>query len=72
VLPAHLTLAELERRMAADPGALAYLQAVSRARFGSPGPAPNAAQRRALRGALASGLGLSGRLRALWAVPPRW
>jgi hypothetical protein len=71
-LPAHLTLAELERRMAADPGALAYLQAVSHARFGTPGPPPSPAQRRALRGALASGLGLSGRLRALWAVPPRW
>jgi hypothetical protein len=71
-LPAHLTLAELERRMGHDPGTLAYLQAVSRARFGIPGPAPSRAQRRALRGALAAGLGLSGRLRALWALPPRW
>jgi hypothetical protein len=71
-LPAHLTLAELERRMAHDPGALAYLQVVSRARFGVAGPAPSRAQRRALRGALAAGLGLSGRLRALWALPPRW
>jgi hypothetical protein len=71
-LPAHLTLAELERRMVNDPGAMAYLQAVSRARFGGPGPVPSPAQRRALRRALAAGLGLSGRLRALWALPPRW
>jgi protein-glutamine gamma-glutamyltransferase len=71
-LPAHLTLAELQRRMVNDPGALAYLQAISRARFGGPGPLPTPAQRRALRGALAAGLGVSGHLRALWALPPRW
>ena len=33
---------------------------------------PTAAQRRALRGSCAAGLGIGGMLRALWALPPRW
>lgn len=71
-LAPQLTLAELERRMVNDPGAVGYVQAITRARFGTGGARPSAAERRALRNALASGLGLSGRLRALWALPPRW
>ena len=34
-------------------------------------PAPTPRQRRALRRELAAGLGLGGRIRALWALPPR-
>jgi hypothetical protein len=71
-LPAQLTLSELERRMADHPGALGYVEAITRARFGGGGAPPSPSQRRALRGALRAGLGVSGRLRALWALPPRW
>ncbi len=71
-LAPHVTLAELERRMAGLPGAEGYLRTLSAARFGvgSPDAVPGRVERRALRAHLRAGLGASGRLRALWAVPP--
>jgi protein-glutamine gamma-glutamyltransferase len=40
-------------------------------RFGGSSDRPTARQRRAVRAALRDGLGPLGRLRALWAFPPR-
>jgi transglutaminase-like putative cysteine protease len=59
------TLRALERR---NPEAGAYLRTLADRRFGFGGGAPTTAQRRALRRALARS---AGRLRALWALPPR-
>lgn len=70
-IEAETTLLELERRFAADPGARDYIRALSRRRYARDAPGPTAEQRAALRTALARGLGLSGRLRALWALSPR-
>lgn len=64
--PASTTLAELERGL----GGSAYLRALRAARYGT-GVPPTAAERAAFRRELAAGLGWSGRLRALWALPPR-
>jgi protein-glutamine gamma-glutamyltransferase len=65
------TLRQLERRLGAPPEATAYLRALSASRYGPAPTPPTPAQRRALRRALAQGLGPAGRLRALWALPPR-
>jgi transglutaminase-like putative cysteine protease len=65
------TLASLERRFADSPDAVAYVRALRLARYGVPGDPPSRAQRRALRHQLSFGLGAAGRLRALWALPPR-
>jgi protein-glutamine gamma-glutamyltransferase len=65
------TLRGLERRFGSDPDAVGYLRALADRRFGLAGGGPSAAQRRGLRRALARGLGPGGRLRALWALPPR-
>jgi hypothetical protein len=66
------TLHQLERRIGShSPEAAGYLKALTAGRYG---PAPvqtTRAGRRALRRALASGLGPTGRVRALWALPPR-
>jgi protein-glutamine gamma-glutamyltransferase len=70
-LPGGTTLRQLEQRLGASSDATAYLRALSASRYGPAGVAPTAAQRRALRRALAQGLGPVGRLRALWALPPR-
>jgi protein-glutamine gamma-glutamyltransferase len=40
-------------------------------RYGGAGGAPTMGQRRALRRELGRGLGFIGRIRALWALPPR-
>jgi transglutaminase superfamily protein len=64
------TLARLEDRFRSDAGAAGYLRALRSRRFGFTAGAP-AGTRRDLRRALAQGLGLTGRLRALWALPPR-
>ncbi|HMJ36623.1 MAG TPA: transglutaminase-like domain-containing protein [Baekduia sp.] len=66
-----MTLARLERLLAGNDGALGYLRALRLARYGAGSPAPTAEQRRALRRELGAGLGLRGRLRSLWALPPR-
>ncbi len=68
--PAGLTLAALERRLAFSPEAAGYVRAIRLGRFGGVPAAPTAAGRRALRGQLRAGLGLRGRLQALWALPP--
>jgi transglutaminase-like putative cysteine protease len=65
------TLCALERRLGARPGAAAYLRALRAHRFAATAPPPTLAERRGLRRALARGLGLRGRARALWALPPR-
>ena len=70
-LPTGTTLRQLERRLGAPPEATAYLRALSASRYGPAPSPPTAAQRKALRRALAQGLGPAGRLRALWALPPR-
>ncbi len=65
------TLAQLQQRFASSPDARRYLSAVARARYaGDDGPGPD--ERRALRRALAAGLGVRGHLRAWWALPPPW
>jgi transglutaminase-like putative cysteine protease len=64
------TLRQLEVRLGSSPEAVAYLRALSAARYGAAPAAPTGAQRRALRRALGDGLGPTGRLRAWWALPP--
>jgi transglutaminase-like putative cysteine protease len=70
-LTEDVTLAALERRFADAPDAAAYVRALRLNRYGAAGGPPTAAQRRALRRQLAFGLGAIGRVRALWALPPR-
>jgi transglutaminase-like putative cysteine protease len=65
------TLATLERRYQASPEAAAYVRALRLARFSDGVGRPTGAQRRALRAQMREGLGLIGRLRALWALPPQ-
>jgi transglutaminase-like putative cysteine protease len=65
------TLRQLEQRLGASEGATAYLRALSASRYGRTTELPTASDRRALRRALAQGLGWAGRLRAFWALPPR-
>jgi transglutaminase-like putative cysteine protease len=66
------TLHQLERRLGShSPEAAGYLHALTAARYAPAPPPTTRAGRRALRRALASGLGPTGRLRALWALPPR-
>ena len=69
-LPAGTTLTGVEARFASDPAAAAYVRALRQQRFAGVSAAPTAAQRRAVRRALAAG-GPMARLRAWWAVPPR-
>jgi len=66
------TLAALEEGLVAWPGALAYVRAVRLARFGGRPVRPSPVERADLRRALAAGGGASGRLRAWWALPPRF
>jgi transglutaminase superfamily protein len=66
----ELTLRQLERRLRGAPDAAAYVRAVREAHYGYGTPATRA-QRRALRHELARGLGVGGRVRAWWALPPR-
>jgi transglutaminase-like putative cysteine protease len=70
-LPGGATLASLESRFHGSPDAAAYVRALRLERYGHAAGAPTASGRRAVRSELASGLGLSGRLRAFWALPPR-
>ena len=67
-----VTLAALEHRFRDSPPAAQYVRAIRNLRFGGASELPTAAQRRALRAELGDGLGMLGRLRALWALPPRW
>jgi len=69
-LAAGATLASLEYRMVGSTAA-AYVRALRLQRFGGATDPPTPGQRRALRAHLRAGLGPLGRLRALWALPPR-
>jgi transglutaminase-like putative cysteine protease len=66
------TMTQLERRLGShSPEVSQYLRALAAGRYArSPEPPPRAG-RRALRRALAQGLGFGARTRALWALPPR-
>jgi protein-glutamine gamma-glutamyltransferase len=66
-----VTLASLEHRFRFSPAAADYIRAIRLARFGGQHELPTPAQRRAFRAQLSLGLGTIGRLRALWALPPR-
>ncbi|MFL5862201.1 MAG: transglutaminase family protein, partial [Solirubrobacteraceae bacterium] len=66
-----VTLAGLERRLHSSPEAEAYVRTLRLSRYGGGADSPSAAQRRALRRELGRGLGFIGRVRALWALPPR-
>jgi hypothetical protein len=65
------TLRSLEERFARSPAAAGYVRAVRDLRYGGRPSSPTPAQRRGLRAELARGMGLTGRLRAWWALPPR-
>jgi len=65
------TLAEIERRFRRSTEAAGYVRAVGRARYADVAELPTPGQRRALRAHLAEGRGTFGRLRAIWALPPR-
>jgi transglutaminase-like putative cysteine protease len=67
-----VTLAALEHRYRNSQDAVGYIRAIRIMRFAGGSRAPTNAQRRALRAQLCAGLGFTGRLRALWALPPRW
>ncbi|MEA2241584.1 MAG: protein-glutamine gamma-glutamyltransferase [Solirubrobacteraceae bacterium] len=65
-----LTLELLARRFAGT-AAEGYLRTLAGARYGYEPGSPTREQRAALRRELGAGLGLRGRLRAWWALPPR-
>lgn len=66
------TLTQLEGRLGShSPEVAAYLRALASGRYAAVPERPSRGGRRALRRALAQGLGFGGRLRALWAMPPR-
>jgi hypothetical protein len=66
-----ITLVALERRLHSAPDAEAYVRTLRLSRYGARAGSPSTAQRRALRRELGRGLGFIGRMRALWALPPR-
>ncbi len=67
-----VTLADLEHRYRNSADAVGYIRAIRMMRFAGASKPPTKAQRKALRAQLGAGLGFTGRLRALWALPPRW
>ncbi len=67
-----VTLVALEHRFRDSQPAAQYVRAIRMLRFGGASELPTVAQRRAVRRQLRFGLGTLGRLRALWALPPRW
>jgi transglutaminase-like putative cysteine protease len=79
-LEGRTTLSGLEHRLAGSPDAEAYVRALRLARFGPESrqgdegvPSGHSLHgRRALRRALGNSLGPIGRVRAWWALPPRW
>ncbi len=66
-----VTLAGLEHRFRDAPAAAGYIRALRLERYGGWPEPPSRRGRRALREQLRRDLGLAGRLRALWALPPR-
>jgi transglutaminase-like putative cysteine protease len=67
----EVTLAALERRFRDSPAAAAYIRGLRLGRYAGLAPEVVPGGRRALREQLRRGLGMTGRLRALWALPPR-
>jgi hypothetical protein len=65
-----LTLAALEERFRSAPEAASYVRTLRNGRYGWGGRPPTRAERVALRRELRAGLGLRGRARSLWALPP--
>ena len=66
------TLMGLEHRLGShSPEVSAYLRALAAGRYALTSSPPPRTGRRALRRALAQGLGFGGRARAWWALPPR-
>jgi protein-glutamine gamma-glutamyltransferase len=70
-LSGGVTLAALEHRLRGSTGAAGYIRTLRLRRFGASSGRPSSAERRALRAELRAGLGPLGRVRALWALPPR-
>jgi hypothetical protein len=70
-LSPQATLQSLEQRLRSSPAAADYVREIRLQRFGGGEDRPRANGRTALRAALGQGLGAVGRLRALWALPPR-
>ncbi|MGH2870312.1 MAG: transglutaminase domain-containing protein [Solirubrobacteraceae bacterium] len=70
-LAAGVTLTDLEHRFRDSPAAAGYVRALRLARYRGADGVRIPGARRALRQQLREGLGLSGRVRALWALPPR-
>ncbi|HXO10424.1 MAG TPA: transglutaminaseTgpA domain-containing protein, partial [Solirubrobacteraceae bacterium] len=67
-----VTLAGLEHRYRESPAAAAYIRSLRMERYGGDGGRRGRRGRGALRQQLRRDLGLAGRLRALWALPPRF
>ncbi len=67
-----VTLAALEDRFGSSSEAAAYVRSLRLARFAGRRRLPNRRQRRAVRRQLRGSLGVTGVVRALWALPPRW
>ncbi|HEV2774407.1 MAG TPA: transglutaminaseTgpA domain-containing protein [Solirubrobacteraceae bacterium] len=67
--PPQMTLEALAVRLDGTP-AQSYVQTLAAARYGYGDGGPTRAQRGALRRELGAGLGIRGRLRAWWALPP--
>jgi hypothetical protein len=65
------TLSRLESRFAGTPPAAGYVRALRALRYAPDGSGPTPKERRGLRRALSRGRGPAGRVRALWALPPR-
>ena len=70
-MPVGTTLIQLERRLGSSGAGAGYLRALRAARYGGATALPGRAERAAFREDLAAGLGWRGRMRALWALPPR-
>ncbi len=66
-----VTLAVLEHRFRDSPDAAGYIRSLRLTRYGGVNTRPTRAGRRALREQLRRDLGLTGRMRSLWALPPR-
>ncbi len=67
------TLTQLEGRLGShSPEVKAYLRSLASGRYAPAPEPPPRSGRKALRRALAQGLGFGGGLRALWALPPRY
>jgi transglutaminase-like putative cysteine protease len=68
--PPGMTLSQLERFLGPSAEGAAYLRALRAVRYRDGARPPTRAERAAFRRDLASGLGWTGRMRSLWALPP--